>query len=220
MSVRSSPVVTGITPWMLAGMLAFLPHLIAVVLATLQRPGFSHTAQFLSELGERGSTTAALTNYAGILPTGLLFVAFGLGLLLRYRADRRLAAAGGLIVLHGVCRMLAAFFPCDPGCKPVFPTSSQSIHNVAATVALVSLTAALFVAGAWLISQRRGAVIVSATYLLGALAVAAQVLLVVGSAANLGLYQRLSLGALQVWVALLALHLALRRQPGTAGTPP
>jgi hypothetical membrane protein len=200
-------------PWMLAGMVAFVPHLLAVVLATFQRPGFSHTAQYLSELGERGSVSAALTNFAGIVPTGVLFVGFGIGLAATCRSQRHLAIAGALIVLHGACRMLAAFFPCDPGCRPVVPSASQSIHNLSVTVGFVSLTTALFVVGAWLIARKRGAAMVTATYAAGALAVAAQALVVLGPATGVGLYQRVALGALQLWVALLALHLSR----GTAG---
>lgn len=195
-----------IRPWMLAGMFAFVPHLVAVLAASAQRPGFSHRMQYLSELGERGSATAGLVNFAGILPTGLLLAWFGLGLLLLYRGQRAMAVCGSLIVLHGVCRVIVAFFPCDAGCRPLLPSHSQSIHNLAASIGFVALTAAVFTAAAWLRARRRGIGIVAASYALGATAVAAQVLLVVAPGTSTGLYQRVALGALQLWVVLFAIH--------------
>ena len=198
--------------WKLAGAVAFLPHLLAVLVAAAQRPGFSHRTQFLSELGERGSSTASLANYLGILPTGALLACFGLGLVAHYRADRRLALGGALIVVHGLCRMLAAFFTCDPGCRPDHPSMSQAVHNVVAGTAFVALTAALFTIGAWLIVHRRGAAIIAASYALGLLALVSQALLVFHGHGNSGLYQRMALAALQLWVTVLALHL-LRPAP-------
>ncbi len=184
-----------------------MPHLVAVVVASYQRPLFDHRLQFISELGERGSSTAFVTNFLGIVPTGLLLAVFGVGLVVRYREHRLLASAGLLIVLHGLCRVVAAFFPCDVGCRPAVLSISQVVHNVSATVAVISLTAALFTAGAWLATSKRGVVAVGATYALGVISLVAQGLLVVKiPAGDVGLYQRVALGALQLWVAIFALY--------------
>lgn len=195
------------SPWLLAGLFGFAPHLVAVVVATYQRPGFDHRSQFISELGERGSNTAFVINFVGIVPTGLLLAAFGVGLVVRYRAHRLMAIAGALIALHGFCRVMAAFFPCDVGCRPVAPSLSQVVHNVSATIAFISLTAALFTTGVWLVKSKRGVVAVLATYTLGVAAVVAQGLLMANTAGgDVGLHQRVALGALQIWVAILAFH--------------
>jgi len=199
--------------WRLAGALAFLPHLAAVILATSRRPGFDHSKQYLSELGERGSETAALMNYLGIVPTGLLIAVFGLGLLKTCRSERLVLAAGSLIVLHGVCRVTAGLFPCDLGCRPAAPSLSQSIHNASAAIGYLSLTAAVFFAGAWLVARRRGAALIAATYALGVCASAALLMLFINLGGHLGLYQRIALLALQLWVAVFALHFIIR-QPG------
>lgn len=193
--------------WLLAGLIGFVPHLVAVVVATYQRPLFDHRSQFISELGERASNTAFVINFLGIVPTGLLLAAFGVGLVARYRAHRLLAVAGALIAVHGLFRVMAAVFPCDIGCRPVEPSLSQLVHNACATLAFISLTAALFTTGVWLVKAKRGVVAVLATYTLGVTAVLAQGLLMANFAGgDVGLYQRVALGALQLWVVILAFH--------------
>ena len=196
--------------WPLAGAFAFLPHLVAIFLATSRRPGFDHVKQYLSELGERGSDTASLMNFLGIVPTGLLIAVFGAGLLKAYRNEPRLVVAGSLIVIHGIFRVAAGLFPCDLGCRPASPSISQSIHNISAAMGYVSLTTAVFFAGAWLLARRRGAFIVTATYALGVCAAAALLMLFLNVGGQLGLYQRIALLALQLWVAFFALHFIIR----------
>ena len=204
--------------WPLAGAFAFLPHLVAIFLATSRRPGFDHVTQYLSELGERGSDTASLMNFLGIVPTGLLIAVFGAGLLKAYRNEPRLVVAGSLIVIHGIFRVAAGLFPCDLGCRPASPSLSQSIHNTSAAMGYISLTTAVFFAGAWLLARRRGAFIVTATYALGVCAAAALLILLLNVGGQLGLYQRIALLALQLWIAVFALHFIIRspRHPRAA----
>jgi hypothetical membrane protein len=211
--------------WIAAGFLSFLPHLIAIIVATAMRPDFNHKRQFLSELGDRASPTAALFNFFGVMPTGALILVFGVGLALAYRAEPLLRIAGALVAVHGLCRIGAAMFPCDAGCRPLSPSYSQVIHNATATTAFLALTVALFIAGAWLIKRRRPFAIIVPTYLLGIVAVAAQALLTLGSAASTGLFQRLALGALQLWLVLFSAHIyaqakaANKRNTGVQPTP-
>jgi hypothetical membrane protein len=198
--------------WYFFGVVAFLPHLLAVLLASSQRHPFDHTQQFLSELGERGSTTANLMNYFGILPTGTLIALFAVVILSNAGKAPLLRIAGGLILIHGVCRVVAALFPCDVGCHPAVPSLSQFIHNVAAAVGFLALVAAPFVVGRWLLVQRRGLAIVGATFFLGSVATASLILFNINAAGGVGLYQRIALGSLQLWLSIFALHLLLHQR--------
>lgn len=193
--------------WLAAGALSFLPHLAAIIVATTMRPNFDHKRQFLSELGDSASPTAALFNYFGIMPTGVLILVFGVGLALVFRAELPLRLAGALVAVHGLCRICAAMFPCDAGCRPLSPSYSQMVHNATATTAFLALTVALFVVGAWLIKRRQPISIIVLTYSLGIVAIAAQALLALGSAASTGLYQRVALGALQLWLVVFSVYI-------------
>lgn len=96
------------------------------------RPDFSHITHYISELGERGSTTESLMRYWAFGFTGLLYVCFAGALLATVRDGWLPKAAALLIALEGVGRMGAGVFPCDPGCGPA--SLSQDLHRVFATV--------------------------------------------------------------------------------------
>ena len=193
--------------WMTAGAIAFMPHLAAVIVATRMRPSYDHGRQFLSELGERGSTTSSLMNFFGIIPTGLLIAAFGIGLAAHLRKAPLGLLAGGLITLHGLSRMLVGVFPCDVSCVPAAPSLSQTLHNTTATAGYVSLTAAAFVFGAFLIVSRRHLAMILVSYGAGIVASVALGFLLMHPGASAGLYQRLALGTLQLWLTVVAISM-------------
>lgn len=90
-------------------------------------PHYDRCAQFISELGAVGAPHASWVRFAGFLPTGVLGVLFA-GLSLRTARDLR--ARWGLLLFSGVgwAYVVAAVFPCDPGC-PVSGSASQQIHS-------------------------------------------------------------------------------------------
>jgi len=94
----------------------------------LLRSDYSHTRQYISELGERNAAQATLVNVGGFIPIGLMVLAF-LALLAPYLPARR-SARVGLVLLAGVgvAYLAAAAFPCDAGC-PASGSTRQQIHN-------------------------------------------------------------------------------------------
>src|SRR5262245_45129545 len=93
------------------------------------RDGYSHATQFISELGEVDGPHAAAVNYAGFLPIGLgvwAFLALAAGRFPRGRV--KWAGLAGLAGT-GLAYVVAAFFPCDPGC-PATGSARQLVHNL------------------------------------------------------------------------------------------
>ncbi len=92
-------------------------------------PGYSHTSQFISELGARGAPQEWGVRLAGFLPAGLLLLAFCwfAGAALPRSIGTTLGLAG--LALYAAGYLVAAAFPCDPGCRPEFPSTSQLVHN-------------------------------------------------------------------------------------------
>jgi hypothetical membrane protein len=203
---------------LLCGVLAPLLWAVAIILAGEMRPGFDHVAQYISELGERGSPTEHFMRYAGFVASGLLHIAYAaaFGAALRQRTECRHLAlvVAGLIALNGLGRIGAGLFSCEPGCAaPEFP--EQRLHNLAATVAFIAIAAAALL-GSVLFRHARGlrglAPYSLATGIAGLLFLG---LMSAGAAGGIhtGLYERLASGVLSLWVLVTAWRLAF---PGAA----
>src|SRR5687768_3367948 len=133
--------------------------------AMLMRPGFSPVTDYISELGEAGSTTEFFVRYAGFEFTGLLYVFFAIAAAVvvlndagaaRVRPRSRSAHAlwsivpALLIALDGVGRIGAGVYPCDQGCESV--SATQGLHRLFATVGFCS---GVLAALAWGVAARR-----------------------------------------------------------------
>src|SRR5436853_7803658 len=118
------------------GILGPLLWLSLIGMAGAMRPEFSHTTHYISELGERGSSTEFLMRYAAFGFTGLLYVCFAAALLATFRDGWYSTLAAGLIGLDGLGRIGAGVFACDPGCGGL--SSNQELHHLFATLAVSS----------------------------------------------------------------------------------
>jgi hypothetical membrane protein len=174
----------------------------AVIYCGAIRPSYDPVRQFISELAERGSSTEYLMRVAGFCLPGLLAAVYGISLL----GIQPSSAVALLIIASGLARFIAGVFPCDAGCPTVNPSFSQVIHNIAALVgALALLLAALF---CFLRPEDLGASRPFAWYSIASFLIGLTfwVLLMINTPARhaVGLLQRVAVGALNLWVAVLA----------------
>jgi hypothetical protein len=168
------------------------------------RPGYDRCAQFVSELGESGAPHAALVSFGGFVPIGVLTLLFA------FLAIRRVQAAPGgrlgFLLFSGVgwAYLLAAFFPCDPGC-PVSGSATQNVHSTLGVVEYLGGGLGIFFVGrSWAgPSSNRGVRWFSAV---ASLVVGVAFLgMVVPQLASLhGLVQRVAETALFGWVAYVS----------------
>jgi len=114
------------------------PILMAVLWTTaiLLRPGYDPMLQYGSELGQGSNAWIQNTNFA---VTGFLIVMFSLGLQRTFNPGRGSRLGPGLLLLFGACELATGFLPCDPACPIPGTSLSQSIHNLLAVVAFVTL---------------------------------------------------------------------------------
>lgn len=197
------------------GMLAPLLWMAAIVIAGELRPGFDHVAQYISELGERGSPNADFMRYGGFVATGLLHIAYAAAF---YAALRRLNGrrhlsllVAALIALNGLGRIGAGLFACAPGCAAP-DDLVQGLHSLSATVAFLAIAAAALLGGVLFrdgLGLRGLAPYSLVTGVTGLLFLG---LMSAGDAARVGLYERLASGVLSLWILLTALHLATRER--------
>jgi len=195
----------------LCGVLAPLLWAAAIAFCGTLRPGFSHYTQYISELGERGSSTEFLMRYLGFVPTGLMHLAFAVALATAFRSSRPGVIAALLLGLNGLARVGAGYFPCDVACEDT-GSLGQRMHSLSATVGFLALAVSTVL---WSVVLRRTPNLRNlagysvASGVLGL----AFLLLMVGSAepgTARGLFERLSSGVLSLWILVFALRLQRR----------
>lgn len=187
-----------------AGVAAVVLALLVPVIGGWFYPGFSHSAQYISELGALGAPRGQLVSVAGFLPTGVLAALFvGLGW-------RALAvspgSAVGCVLFLGVAAgyLIAAFAPCDPGC-PAEGSARQALHNAGGLLEYLGGGAGLLLIGAALARRPALRQIGMTTILLGLFVLG--VFYWMGSnpdGAFRGAWQRVTEAALFGWIAMVS----------------
>ena len=188
----------------LCGVLGPLLWLSLIAVAGAMRPGFSHITQYISELGERGSSTETLMRYAGFEFTGFLYFCFASALMTHYTNSRFTRLVACLLALDGLGRIGAGVFPCDPGCAGL--TFSQDLHHLFATVGFCSGILATIACG--IIFRIQGWSKIFCWYSVGSGISAMTFLLLMTWSQNpvktTGLFEHLATGILSLWLLVFA----------------
>jgi hypothetical membrane protein len=191
----------------LCGILGPLLWLALIAVAGAMRPDFNYVTHYISELGERGSSTELMMRYAAFGFSGLLYLCFASALLATFREGWGSALAAALIGLDGLGRIGAGVFACDPGCEGI--SSSQELHRLFATVGFLS---AVLAAVAWGIIFRRNRWLEGLSwYSIGSGILALALLLLMSwdrnPVAAPGLFEHLATVVLSLWVLVFATRL-------------
>ncbi len=191
----------------LCGILSPLLWLLLIGVAGAMRPEFNHITHYISELGERGSSTEYMMRIAAFGFTGFLYICFASALLVTFRDGWRSTLAAVLIGLDGLGRIGAGVFACDPGCEGL--SMSQELHRLFATLGFIS---GILAAIAWgIIFQRRGWPPGLNWYSVGTGILALIFLLLMSWTRNPlnapGLFEHLATVVLSLWVLVFAVHL-------------
>ncbi|HEV8096710.1 MAG TPA: DUF998 domain-containing protein [Burkholderiales bacterium] len=199
-------------------MVAPLLWAFTIVLCGSLRPEYSHFAQYISELGERGSSTELAMRYLGFVPTGLLHIGFAAFLYAAFRGSRLAAIAAMLLAINGFARIGAGLFPCEPGCAGPKVLLSQQLHSLSAAVGFFAFIGTSVLWG--IVLRRYPSLRGLSPYSVasGILGLAFLLLMVWSDPqrAGTGLYERLSSGVLSLWVLVFAARLwQLGRETGT-----
>lgn len=121
--------------------------ILLTLLAGAATPGYSHIAQFISELGARGAPHEDLVRFGGFLPGGVFLLAycFAAWRVLPRSGGNTLAIVG--IALYALGYVTSAAMPCDLGCRPEEPSLSQLIHNAVGLIGYLAAPGFLFLLG-------------------------------------------------------------------------
>ncbi|NNL51191.1 MAG: DUF998 domain-containing protein [Woeseiaceae bacterium] len=180
-----------------------------VIVAAALTPDYSHVSQFISELGATGAPYEWWVRLAGFLPAGLLMLAFSCIAYIALPRSRQVTLSLAGLALYAMGYLVASVFPCDLGCRPLEPSTSQLIHNTFGMAGYLVAPAFLFTlarkARGWPGAGR----LVVAGYIASAVALAG-VLTLSPSSDVVGLSQRALEAAVLLWVAMLGVYVARR----------
>ena len=191
----------------LCGILAPVLWSAAIIFCGSLRPEYNHLTQYISELGERGSSTEFIIRYAGFVPTGLMHMAFAAFLYFVFKGSRLAAIAAMLLALNGLGRIGAGIFPCELGCAEPRLLLSQKLHSLSSGVGFAALISSSLLWGV-VLKRYRGLRWLS-LYSVGSSILGLIFLLLMLWGAQRGLCERLSTGILSLWILVLAFRLWL-----------
>ena len=181
------------------------------LLAGLLYDGYDHLDQTISELSARGASTRPLLAALGPISSGLL-IAFGIGVMRVANGNRPLRITGGLLIAHGVVSVQWFWFPMTARDDII---SGSTRWNDAGHLALLAWTGLFALAeigcGAAAFKSRfrvYSIATVATALVFGALTSTQAPNLVDGKSTPLmGLYERASVGAWLLWIAVLSVIL-------------
>ena len=191
----------------LGGIIGPVLFAVVVLVCGALRPEYSHLQRFISELGAAGTPYAALMNYAGFVPAGLMLALFGVALAFVLPGGRLIGAAATLVTAFGLGIAASGMISCDIGCPQHEGSLENFVHNAIAPVSFLCLIAATAMFGirfrslpAW-----RHLSLYSLLTSAGALCLLAVLGSSLDSRVLTGLWQRLMLAVLFIWCAVVGL---------------
>ena len=186
------------------GILGSAMSLLVPIVFGVLRPEYSHVRHYISELGEHGAPYAHWVNWIGFFPIGVFVFLF----LLASRKELPVAQHSLLLFsFAGWGYVVAAFFPCDPGC-PNDGSTSQLIHNLEGLVGYPATIIGLMQMGIAFRGNVKFNRLWTFTVLCSVLAAIAFVLLFVPELQPWrGLFQRITEAAIFAWIAVCSLFM-------------
>ena len=191
------------------GILAPVLWASAIIFGASLRPEYSHFSQYISELGERGSSTEFFMRYGAFVPTGLMHIAFSAFLFFAFKDNPVAKFAVMLIAVNGIARIGAGMFPCEVGCALPRLLLSQKLHSLSAGVGFFALIGASLLWGIVFRRYQNLRDLSVYSFVSGCLALLFLALMSWSTELRVGtgLYERLSTGLLSIWMLVFAVRL-------------
>jgi len=197
----------------LAGIVGPIVLVVGDLAASLSTPNYSLIGDSISSLA---LTPLGWLQTVCFLAVGLLLEVFIAGLLLNIRRARGFRLGIGLLILCGFGLLMIAAFRMDPSGAP--QTTEGAIHSATAYALSFLLPIAIVLLAPSVKSDPKWRNLFVYTLLAGALGLTLTIglLLLPNLAGWFGLYERIIVGNVMIWVAAAAVHLlrlSLTREP-------
>jgi hypothetical protein len=178
------------------------------------RTGYSHTSQMLSELAATGTPNAILMNVLGFNFSGFMITAFGISLFASL-PKRFLPWFGAiLITLFGALMFILGFIACDAGC-PEGGSAENILHDQLSGPAFMAAILSTLLLGFAFRKIPEWRTLSLYSFITAVLSIGFLIGLITSfdDRVNIGLWQRLLIVTLFLWILNVALH--IRKKPET-----
>lgn len=169
-------------------------------------PGYSHSRNFISELGAVGAPYRDLVHFGSVYPAAILTILFAYALTRLPGAGALARASGILLGISGLGFLVAGVFPCDPGCDFEAPSMAMLVHLAGAATMALCATLAPFVMGLRIVRERGGRAYFLLGLVIAPLVFIAPVVIGVSGPDSpvVGIAQRISFVLPEIWVFVSA----------------
>lgn len=186
---------------------------LAAIAFGVMRPGYDPVDQFISELGETGGPYAPLMNVIGFMGGGAVMLLFAIALW-RSLPRSALTTIGSLLVgVFAVNVVGAGIWSCDAGCPTSNRSAEQQLHDLVSVIAFPALILGTLTWSIWFLRRPDWRAFGIFSLLTGVSAIGLLVAMIASEATreSTGLFQRLFLLVLFVWMASLSYRLLRRK---------
>ncbi len=196
-----------------AGFIASLLFPLIILLTGALTPNYSHSSQYISELGAVGAPFHYLMNWLGIAPFGLLICFFSCSISFYLRPGIIAWIAGFFLLLSGLGFLIAGLFSCDVGCSFATMSQSQVIHNLSSMGGFIAAILASGILSLRLITMRNQKDLIYPLYLTSLIMCLLMVLSLTSmyfvgpNSSIIGLLQRCFIASLCIWLGLSSRYL-------------
>ncbi len=177
----------------------------AFITVTLMRPDYDPLMQAASLLGESGSPYALFFNIAHFLVPGLLLILFAVSLCLAVGEHASGKVAAGLVALAGLSVLLSGIFPMSPTSD-----TQSAIHENLSVPFFLGMPSAALLMGQVLAHKANSQSLRKFSRTIGLLLVVLVVVyvpLMPTATVPAGLFQRVYLSAIHVWLVVMGIWL-------------
>ena len=180
------------------------------------RPGYDPIDQFISELGETGGLHAPMMNVIGFMAGGAMILLFAIAVWRSLPRSALTTIGSLLIAVFAVNMFSAGIWSCDVGCPTSGGSPEQQLHDIVSVIAFPALIIGTLTWSAWLMRQADWRGFGNYSLVTGLAAICLLVAMIASEATRelTGLWQRLFLLVLFVWLASFSYAL-LRRNPAS-----
>lgn len=191
------------------GILGATFFIITTLFAGFQFENYSHISQLISESYAIDTPYGIYLRLFGFIPSGIFIFLFAMHATKQIATSKQVKLGLMLFgIFYGLATVIVSIFPCDAGCNKelIDPSTSQLIHNTTGLFTYLIVPISIILIGTSLIKEKKYIYLGRLSLFFGILVFfLTMVFFNQISSPYIGLIQRVTEGAILIWMILFAI---------------